>query len=49
MYKCDFCGSAFGDRICYFCEKNCCTSCMTDDRTLVRIAIFTNEDWGGRN
>ena len=33
MYKCDFCGSAFGDRVCYFCEKNCCTSCMIDDRT----------------
>ena len=33
MYRCDFCGSAFGDRICYFCEKNCCTNCMTDDRT----------------
>jgi len=33
VYKCDFCGSAFGDRICYFCEKNCCTSCMIDDRT----------------
>ena len=33
MYKCDYCGSSFGDRVCYFCEKNCCTSCMTDDRT----------------
>lgn len=33
MYNCDFCNSAFGDRICYFCDKNCCTSCMTDDRT----------------
>ena len=33
MYNCDFCGSAFGDRVCYFCENNCCTSCMTDDRT----------------
>ena len=33
MYKCDFCGSVFGDRICYFCEKSCCTNCMTDDRT----------------
>jgi len=31
--KCDFCGSAFGDRICYFCDKECCTSCMTDGRT----------------
>lgn len=33
MYKCDFCGSSFGDRICYFCDKSCCTSCMVDDRT----------------
>lgn len=33
MYNCSFCGSAFGDRICYFCERSCCTSCMTDDRT----------------
>lgn len=33
MHKCDCCGSAFGDRICYFCEKTCCTSCMVDDRT----------------
>jgi len=33
VYKCDFCGSSFGDRICYFCEKSCCTSCMVDDRT----------------
>ncbi len=31
--KCDFCDSTFGDRICYFCDKTCCTSCMTDDRT----------------
>ena len=33
MYNCEFCGSVFGDRICYFCDKTCCTSCMTDDRT----------------
>ena len=33
MHKCDYCGSSFGDRICYFCEKTCCTSCMVDDRT----------------
>ena len=33
MHKCDFCGSAFGDRVCYFCERGCCTSCMTDDRS----------------
>lgn len=33
MYKCDFCGSSFGDRICYFCDKSCCTNCMIDDRT----------------
>ena len=33
MHKCDFCGSAFGDRICYFCDKTCCTSCMVDDRS----------------
>ena len=33
MQKCEFCGSSFGDRTCYFCEKDCCTSCMTDDRT----------------
>lgn len=33
MYKCDYCDSTFGDRICYFYEKDCCTNCMTDDRT----------------
>jgi len=33
MRQCGFCGSAFGDRRCYFCESRCCTSCMTDDRT----------------
>lgn len=33
MYKCDFCGSSFGDMICYFCDKSCCTTCMVDDRT----------------
>jgi len=33
MHKCEFCGSVFGDRICYFCDKGCCTNCMTDDRT----------------
>jgi len=33
VFKCDYCGSSFGDRICYFCEKDCCTSCMTNDRT----------------
>ena len=33
MTECDFCSSAFGDRSCYFCGKNCCTSCMTDDRS----------------
>lgn len=44
MYKCDFCGSVFGDMICYFCEKNCCTSCMTDDRNAVRIATLQKEN-----
>lgn len=33
MHRCDHCGSAFGGRVCYFCERSCCTSCMTDDRT----------------
>ena len=33
MHQCDYCGSAFGERICYFCEKTCCTNCMVDDRT----------------
>lgn len=33
MHKCDFCNSAFGDRVCYFCNKTCCTNCMIDDRT----------------
>lgn len=33
MRRCGFCGSAFGDRECYFCETRCCTSCMTDDRS----------------
>jgi len=33
MQNCDFCSSSFADRKCYFCEKICCTSCMTDDRT----------------
>ena len=33
MARCEFCGSMFGDRSCYFCSKTCCTSCMTDDRS----------------
>lgn len=33
MQKCSFCGSQFGDHRCYFCGKNCCTSCMTDDKS----------------
>jgi hypothetical protein len=33
MNKCDFCGSLFGENICYFCDKVCCTSCMIDDKT----------------
>jgi len=33
MHKCEFCGSVFGDRKCYFCDRTCCTNCMTDDRT----------------
>lgn len=33
MQQCEFCSSAFGDRVCYFCNRNCCTTCMTDDRT----------------
>lgn len=33
MQSCTFCGSAFGERKCYFCEERCCTSCMTDDRS----------------
>ena len=48
MYKCDFCGSAFGDRICYFCEKNCCTSCMTDDRTRCKNCYITKRKLGGK-
>lgn len=36
MRQCGFCGSAFADRLCYFCETACCTSCMTDDRTRCR-------------
>ena len=33
MKECDFCGSKFAERKCYFCEKRCCTSCMTDDKS----------------
>lgn len=33
MENCEFCGAKFGDYKCYFCEKNCCTSCMIDDRS----------------
>ena len=31
MKQCEFCGSSFVERKCYFCEKKCCTSCMIDD------------------
>ena len=48
VYKCDFCGSAFGDRICYFCEKNCCTSCMTDDRTRCKNCYIYKRRLGWR-
>lgn len=33
MHSCYSCGSSLADRKCYFCEKYCCTTCMTDDRT----------------
>ena len=33
MAECEFCGSMFGDRTCYFCDRRYCTSCMTDDRS----------------
>lgn len=33
MKECQFCGSAFGERKCYFCGQICCTSCMIDDHS----------------
>lgn len=46
MHSCDFCGSAFGDRICYFCEKGCCTNCMTDDRTRCKKCFIQKKRLG---
>ena len=46
MHKCNFCGSAFGDRKCYFCDRRCCTNCMTDDRSRCRECFITKRSLG---
>lgn len=46
MFKCDYCGSSFGDRICYFCDKDCCTSCMTDDKTRCKQCYISKKRLG---
>jgi len=48
VFKCDYCGSSFGDRACYFCERDCCTSCMTDDRTRCKECYITKKRLGWR-
>jgi hypothetical protein len=48
MHKCDFCGSSFGDRICYFCDKTCCTTCMVDDRTRCKDCYIKKQKLGLR-
>src|SRR5574337_2175146 len=48
MQECDFCGSEFGDRTCYFCDKHCCTSCMTDDRTRCKRCYIAKRKLGWR-
>jgi len=46
VFKCDYCGSSFGDRICYFCDKDCCTSCMTDDKTRCKQCYISKKRLG---
>ena len=46
MQKCSFCGSQFGDRRCYFCGKNCCTSCMTDDKSRCKSCYIKKRTLG---
>ena len=46
MQKCNFCGSAFGDRKCYFCDRRCCTNCMTDDCSRCKECFITKRRLG---
>jgi len=46
VQKCDFCGSQFGERKCYFCEKHCCTSCMTDDKSRCKRCYINKRKLG---
>ena len=48
MHQCDFCGSQFGDRRCYFCDSRCCTGCMTDDRTRCKQCYIRKRKLGLR-
>lgn len=47
MHKCEFCGSAFGNRKCYFCERHCCTTCMIEDRSRCKECFIKKRklDW----
>jgi len=40
LQNCEFCGSNFGDKICYFCEKNSCSTCMVDDRSRCKVCFI---------
>ena len=46
MKQCQFCGSSFGERRCYFCEKTCCTSCMTDDHSRCKQCFIQKRKLG---
>jgi len=49
MHSCEFWGSTLADRKCYFCEKYCCTTCMTDDRTDANSVTSIKENLGSKN
>ena len=48
MKDCDFCGSKFAERKCYFCDKRCCTSCMIDDKSRCKQCYIQKRTLGWR-
>lgn len=46
IMACTFCGSRFDDRLCYFCNASCCTSCMVDDRSRCKQCYVNKQRLG---
>ena len=49
MASCEYCGSVFGDRNCYFCKKTVCTTCMTDDRSRCKKCYIAKKRLGWKD